>query len=424
MDGTIKYKKASNHLIISCFLMIVFMMSSKYAYTAQMVELLDVFKISPEKFTLAPTIYFIIYATVQLILATFISKLNMKRFMLISVGISCILTVIMAFSTGLIYFCIIMAILGIAQAGTWAGCMYFLTKHLPVSMLQKANTMMTIAFPIGSVLTYCVASVCVALDKWWLCFVVIGLLFLVVLAYFILSVTAIEKLPKHLAFELDEQIKEKKQGFSTVTISKTRLKINLNVKTVKFLYYLLVGVTCFMTYNVYSSIIDFVPKMLSDTHGLDNSLAIIFSVVVPIGVAFGPILIINLCERFSNYYLVALIGGAMLVVVMVAVLFGYSTNVVVALTTVLGAALLSRAVCSIFETVIVARMKEQINAGSFSAYTNATASFGAAAAPMIMGICISKSWTTTYTVLLIESVVIVAFTACFMLFLRKSKPQG
>jgi predicted MFS family arabinose efflux permease len=161
--------------------------------------------------------------------------------------------------------------------------------------------------------------------------------------------------------------------------------------------------------------------MLSDTYGLDNSLAIIFSVVVPIGVAFGPILMIMLCDKFSNYYFVALIGGIILVGIMAIVLFGYSTNIVVALVTVLLASMLSRAVCAVFETVIVARMKDQLNAGSFSAYTNATASFGAAAAPLIMGNSIGLGWSFTYTFILIECVVIVALASSFMLFTKKSK---
>jgi predicted MFS family arabinose efflux permease len=176
-----------------------------------------------------------------------------------------------------------------------------------------------------------------------------------------------------------------------------------------------------MVYNVYSSILDFVPKMLSDTYGLDNSLAIIFSVVVPIGVAFGPILMIMLCDKFSNYYFVALIGGIILVGIMAIVLFGYSSNIVVALVTVLLASALSRAVCAVFETVIVARMKDQLNAGSFSAYTHATASFGAAAAPLIMGNSIGLGWSFTYTFILIECVVIVALASSFMLFTKKSK---
>ncbi len=423
MDGTIKYKKASNHLIISCFLMIVFMMSSKYAYTAQMVEILDVFGMREDKFTLAPTIYYLIYATVQLILAVFISKLNMKRYMFISVGLSCVLTVIMAFSTGITYFCIVMAIMGVAQAGVWAGCMYFLTKHLPTCMLQIANTMMTIAFPIGTVITYCVASVCVKLNMWWLCFVVIGCIFFAVLIYFITCITIIEKMPKYLALEIDEQKKQSPQDYSTTTISTTNLKVNISTKTRKILYYVLVGLTCFMVYNVYSSLIDFVPKMLADTHGLDNSLAIIFSVVVPIGVAFGPILIIMLCEKFTNYYFVALIASIILVGIMFVVVFGYSSSVVYALASVLVATTLARAACSVFETVIVARMKDQINAGSFSAYTNAIASFGAAAAPLIMGKSMLQGWTFTYTLILIESIALIILIAGFTFFTKRTKAR-
>ena len=105
------------------------------------------------------------------------------------------------------------------------------------------------------------------------------------------------------------------------------------------------------------------------------------------------------------------------------VVFGYSSSVVYALASVLVATTLARAACSVFETVIVARMKDQINAGSFSAYTNAIASFGAAAAPLIMGKSILQGWTFTYTLILIESIALIILIAGFTFFTKRTKAR-
>ena len=179
------YVKKGNLFIFACFLMIAFMMASKLVYTASMVEILDVFQMTEDVFALGPAIYYIIYAIVQLLLAAFIFKINIKNYLVISTALSCVVTALLALSTGITYFCIVLAINGIMQAGIWACCMYFLTKHLPVCMLPKANTLMTCGFPTGTIISYAISSLCVALGKWWLSFVVVGVLFALVLMFLI-----------------------------------------------------------------------------------------------------------------------------------------------------------------------------------------------------------------------------------------------
>ncbi len=428
MDQKVQYKRLGNLLIIACFLMIAFMMASKSIYTAEMVEILDKFGFQESKFTLPITIYFIVYATVQLILAVFFHKIKIKLYLILTVALSCVLTVIMALSTGIVYFGIVLSINGILQAGVWAGCMSTVTKYLPVSMIPRANTFMTCGFPAGSVLSYCTASFVVSLDAWWLGFVILGCVFALVLFFFAIIVTRLEKLPRHVAVEIDQEVEFKKKGYSTANVGTSKTLMPLRTKAIKIVFYILIGVICFLAYTIYSSVIDFIPKMLTDTFGMENSLAIIFAVIVPIGVAFGPILIIMLCEKINNYIVISLVCVCGLIGLLTAVLFGYSINFILAIVLLLATALCARAVNAIYETVIIVKMSRQINTGSFAAYTNATASFGAAAAPFIMGRTIEAGrtigigWSLSYSVILIESVALAVFIIMLVAFcVRKKK---
>ena len=402
--------------------MVAFMMASKLVYTAEMVELMDVFAITEDVFGLPVTIYFCVYALVQVLLSIFMHKLDVKKYIGITIAISCVLTCALAFSTGLTYFCIVLGVNGIFQAGVWAGCMYFLNKHLPVCMLPKANTLMTIGFPLGTVIGYGASSLCVALKAWWLTFIIAGVLFAVVLVYFLITLTVLEKQPKLISIEIDN-IAKPTGKFATTTLKTNTSIINFNGGFQKALFYVIIGVVCFMVYNIYSSIVEWIPKMLTDVYDLDNSLAILFSIVVPVGVAIGPVIMIALCEKFENYVVVSLVGCLVVIILGVAVFFGYTLSVVIALVLLLLYAVCSRAVCAVYETVIVSKMKDKLNAGSFAAYTNATASIGAAAAPLIMGNVVKAGgWTVTYGVLIAECLFMTfLILAVLLLFVRKPR---
>lgn len=419
-----KYEKASNNFIIACFLMIAFMMASKSMYTAEMVELMDVFGIEEDVFGLPVTIYFCVYALAQVLLSIFIHKINVKVYLGITIAVSCALTCLLALSNGLTYFCIVLGVNAIFQAGVWAGSMFFLNKHLPVCMLPKANTLMTIGFPCGTVVGYGLSSLCVGLNAWWLSFIIVGVLFLLVLVYFLITLTALEKLPKLVSVEIDD-LSNGKEVYSTTALKVQNSVINFNDKSGKTLFYVMIGVLCFMVYNIYSSIVEWIPKMLTDVYSLDNSIAILLSIVVPIGVSVGPVIMIALCEKYANYVVVSLVSCLVVIALGVAVMFGYTLSVIVALVLLLLYAVCSRAVCSVYETVIVSKMKDKLNAGSFAAYTNATASIGAAAAPLIMGNVVKAGgWTVTYGVLIGECLFMaLLILAVLVLFVPKTKKK-
>ena len=88
MDQKVQYKRLGNLLIIASCLMVAFMMASKSVYTAEMVEILDEFNLQESVFTLPITVYFIVYAVTQLILAVFFHKLNVKLYLILTVALS------------------------------------------------------------------------------------------------------------------------------------------------------------------------------------------------------------------------------------------------------------------------------------------------------------------------------------------------
>ena len=140
----IKNKKSYNFLIFACAFVWVIMMGSKNIYTAEYIEIGNLFNVDKPQASLAMTFYFITYSVVQVLLFFYMGKVNIKWYMLISIALSGVVTVIVALATELWQLWWILAINGILQAGTWGMCTAVLDKYLPITMKASANMIMNI----------------------------------------------------------------------------------------------------------------------------------------------------------------------------------------------------------------------------------------------------------------------------------------
>ena len=402
--------------------MVTMMMASKLTFKSLFIELEDVFGETSDRLSLAMSTYFIIYATVQLILSFIFRKINVKIFLTVSIAFSCIATALMALSTGIVYFCIMMGIMGIFQAGIWAGNLYFLNKHLPAYMLPIANTVCTCGVAVASTVSHGISALAVAINAWWVAFVICAVIFLIVLFLYVITVNRMEKYPKKVAIEIDLERNEKNNK-QLKSPNENSCQVNVNSRGRLALYYVIIGAICFIEYFIYCSVLDWIPDMLKDTYsGLSNSLALVFSMVVPIGVLIGPILMIMLCEKYSNYFLIAFVSTAIMLGISIMAVFGYNKGIVVAITIMLLFALMSRAVGTVFSTIIVTRMKDKINTAGFAAFTNSLGSIGAALAPVLIGnLKVSFGWTKTYIVIALTCLILLIFIGLSLTFSKGAR---
>ena len=71
-------------IILSCWLAYTFSMFMKMVYSASMVAIKDEYEVSHFIASLPITLYYILYAVIQLFLAVIMRKINMKLYMFVT----------------------------------------------------------------------------------------------------------------------------------------------------------------------------------------------------------------------------------------------------------------------------------------------------------------------------------------------------
>ena len=108
-----------NVLIASCFLLYTSMMAAKGVFLAEIAYLMEVFSVDKATASLTNTYYFVAYAGVQALLFFVVKRLNLQKFLLITVPIAAIATAAMGVSRDIGDMYILFAVCGIFQAGVY-----------------------------------------------------------------------------------------------------------------------------------------------------------------------------------------------------------------------------------------------------------------------------------------------------------------
>ena len=126
----IKENKRANAIIIACFLIYASSMLAKSVFTAEMVTLIDVFKVNKAQLSMANTYYYITYALAQILLSVFINKIDVKKFLFLSILLTAGVSFSLAFITKIVWVYVLFAFNGLFQCGFWSGSVYITTKYL------------------------------------------------------------------------------------------------------------------------------------------------------------------------------------------------------------------------------------------------------------------------------------------------------
>ena len=156
------------------------MMISKQIFTAEIVEIKMVFQMKDSTLSLANLFYYVVYALMQFLLIFFAHKIDLRKFLTISLGISSILTILIGvlgkLYGNILHIFIIFTLNGLAQAGVYGGVVSIYNKHL--SKKYYFSGVKAISFCIGFSLAICygIAAIFTAINRWDLAFVLAGVL--------------------------------------------------------------------------------------------------------------------------------------------------------------------------------------------------------------------------------------------------------
>ena len=391
-----KKNRISYTFIWSCFFLYVFMMSSKNSYTAEMVELIEVFNSTKPDVSLAMTYYFVTYAVGQILLSFCMGKINLKVYLGVTAGISSILTIMIGLMKTLEPIYVLCAVNGALQAGIYSGCMQCLSRQLDKKLLPAANKIMALGTSFASVAAYAVPALFVALDKWNYPFFVLGALFLASVVFFIISYNKIKRYPPAI----------QNSAGKTVAVSDEKPFMTLQGKGKKIGFFAMMAFLTLIGNATYYGTFNWVPNLIKEVFHQGESLSILLTLLFPVVQAITSIWVVNLCEKYVNIIAVSFWLMVVAMVIFVPMLFVHDLNIVLTLVCMVAFTALAAGARQVFSGILAFKMRTQLSSGGYLAYTNAFAALAAGVIPPLAASVIeAEGYRTLFIIAMALSVI-------------------
>ena len=396
--------KYGNLLIFACFFIYTASMAAKGVFTAQTKFIVDLWGLDYAQASMANTYYFVTYGLVQIGLFFCMHRISMRKYILWTVPVAAITTALIGASTRIEHIWIYFGISGAFQAGIYAGCNLMLTRYLPLKQLSKANTIMNLGYAVGTVVAYLLSALFIGFggEGWRVPYYIIGGIFLFsVLVFGIIVYTArrFAKINGILDKKIIEEMNAKSNGKTNAMDDDDPL-ITLESKKKTVIFYIVDLVMAFLITAVYYCVMNYITSLLVDIHGMSQDISIYVSILAPIAIAFGPIMLIRSCDHHKDFVSQSLIYTIVLLPVALLLALFFNVNMILALGLSLIFVIIGNGVKAVVVSIMAYKLRKVMNAGAYSAICNAVASISAGVTPTIMGAVIDNAgWGAYYWVI-------------------------
>ena len=408
-------KRVIFHLILSCWLTYTLSICLKMAYGASMTAVKDEYLLTSDLLAGLPiTLYYITYAVTQLILAPFVGKIDLKRYLLVTCLPAGLLFVSVFAYSPFPYLNVVMAADGVLLAAVWCGCMQLFKRLLPPSVLDRALLFMGAGFSAGSALSFGVAALSMKLGNWRFAFLFIGAAFTLALVYMLFSVRRAEA----TAFAPEAPV-EKAAG-PTWEMPCASAKPLVVMATV----------TIFVECLLYYGFSNWMPTILRSNFDLAKERATLISILLPVVTYVGPVLAKAVGDKFKNDFASTAVLSAFATVPALILSRVYHWRLALTVAVIVVACVFLRAVSTLLGTFVSVHVSKYVNAGSSVAVINASACVAAAASPLLVGAILDatgRNWSLCFLFLFLLTVAMLVIPLLFMLvdkYRRRGQQNG
>ena len=411
--------KLGNLLIFACFFLYTSSMAAKGVFVAELKYIVDLWSLEYSKASMANTIYFVGYGAVQIILLFIINKIDLNKYLAITVPFAAITTALIGISTNIYHIWVYFGLSGVFQTAIYCGCNYALTQNLPTKMLTKANKIMNIGYAVGFVFAYGMCAFCIGFNAWRVPYFVIGAIFMASLICFSIIIKKAKR------FSHINEIMDKHEISKSVVSKKAADNENdplfvIESKKNTILFYIIDLTLVFLISSLFYGVMSYITSLLVDVHNLSQDVSIYVSILAPVTIAIGPMMVIATCDTHKDFIKQGIIFSIVLIPIIVLLSLFYNLNVFLALILSILFVIIANGVKAIVLSVMTFRMRKQINTASYSAISNAIASISAGVTPTVIGAVIdTHGWSVAYWTLFGVVVLVVASLVIIDVLIRK-----
>ncbi len=408
-----KYKYGHHYkiILIACYLFYTLTMALKLAYTSQLVEIVSFFNTSKALVSLGLTIYYFVYAIAQVGLGLIISKIDIKKFLVVTAILSSVSFSLIGITNELWQVWIILGLNGIFQCGGWGGITYILGKNLPNDTLSYCSKILVTGSVVGTAFSYFISSICIEFLSWKATFVVIGVLYLASTLFLLFQENKIEKIhSRHDELDFDKFVKDHSHDY---VIPKGE-KVNL----VPIMIYIVV--LSFLVNCLYYGIGNWIPSYLKEVHLFPTTLSIFITLMMPLASVPSRIVMFKSFDKSGNIFSKSTLIGVILTTLLVLMVFTYGLNLLYAIIISLALKIIIEAFAAGVSSYTLMKFKNYINTGTSSLIVNSSASFGAGVIAIVSGLVMDAfGWSNYYLFLAILSAISVIICGIGSVIIKK-----
>ena len=399
-------------LIFSCLFLYTAMMATKSVYLAEIAYLMEIFEVDKASASMANTYYFVAYASMQVALFCFVSKIDVRKYVIFTAPISAVAIILMGVCEGMIAMRILFALAGLFQAGVYSSANYVLTHYLPTEYLTRANTVMSFGFAIGTVIAYGISAVFVRYDLWRVPFFISGgMLIAAVILFAICSMKAREVVAASPGSSQSADTEE----IPLVKIDSVRTGV---------VFYTVSVLVIFLSGVVYYAVMNWISTLLVEVYEMSQDISIYITTLAPLLITIGPVFTIRSCDRYRNFVRVALVYFLFAIPLPLLLAFFYDKSALLAFLLCAAFVILVNGVKTLAMTVTAFKLRRELNTARFSAIANAAGSLSAAIAPTVIGKIIDLfDWSVAYFTVFGLSLLLAGLLALTDLAVRKKSAK-
>lgn len=365
--------------IISSFFLYIVLTGSKNLYVAEKTTLNTLGIGSLTELAMTMEYYFYAYAAMQVALIFFIKKINVKWFLTITVSLSAVLTVFVAFTNSIVEHNVIYIANGFLQAGIWSCLLKLLSAKLPMRYLPMANKLMSAGPAVAGIVSYGTAAAFG--DAWRAPFAFLGgLLLFAVLLYFY-AVSAVDRLPK----DVDELVIVKADGTREAVKSREENDfIHLDSRVRVIVFYIVSAIMSFFVTSLFFMLNNNVDVFFKEIGGFSNDVSKLLTIFVPITIVVGPMLTVNSCEKHKNFILVGGSYFGVSAILSLLIVFFFDAHIVFSMILLIAFLIVCNGARTITLSIVALKMRKKIDTGVLSVTLNAAASLASGIAPKFL----------------------------------------
>ena len=407
----LKVKSKQGVLIVMCWLVYISSYVARYSYNANIVSIIGDYGVSKTDAGLVGTFFFVAYGAGQIINGLLCKKYDKRIVISMAIIISGIINLLMFFKPTFVHFKYFWLINGFSLSILWSSLICTLGTKLDSAHLPKAIIVMSSPVALGTVSAYGLSALFNLFDYKYI------FLFASVLA---ISVGVVWYVGFKKFYETGITVTEK-----PLTEEGADEKSNKSAVNGAIGFVMVLGLFAIVNNLIKDGLATWVPTILKETYGFDDSISILFSIVLPMLGFCGSVTALRVCKRISNFVIVLGIFYTVAVIFVLSVVLSLGSPLVWLLIASFGViALLMYGVNNVITSIAPLSLREKFSAGTLAGVMDGCCYIGSAISSFGLGaIADAYGWNTVFYILLGVTVFAVALSvvAFFVSKVNKSK---